>query len=523
MTPASVINGVSAVSNRRSPSGNGSRLGLADKVYRRHGGRTLLVLFLLTLPLVNPWVRGDGVGYYAYVRSLLVEHKLDFQNDWRAGNLSFTMGRVHADGSIDPLQYTRTGQLDNHFAVGSSILWAPFLAPLHLAMVVLERFGVSVRPDGLSRPYIVVMALATALYGFLGLYLSFRFACLYTAEHWAWLATLGIWCASSLPVYMYFNPSWSHAQSAFVTAAFLWYWHQTRRERTLAQWVILGLISGLMLDVYYANIAVLLLPLLESLEGYSQGWRAPGHDWRSLGRLLGANLVYSIFTLIAFLPTLITRKIIYGSALNFGYDEVGGWQWGSPHLASALFSSDHGLLSWTPILVLAVAGLLLFLRRDRRLAAYFLVVFVAFCYLIGGDPNWDGLSSYGNRFFISLTPLFVLGLAVAFSDLEILLKSRRRALALASSVTGMFILWNFAFIFQWGMHMIPVRGPISWRSMAHNQVAVVPASVLSEVKVYLGDRRGLMQQIEREDIRQLKQQRAANKKRNQNQRSLTQN
>ncbi len=61
--------------------------------------RFLLLLFFLTLPLVNPWVRGDGVGYYAYVRSLLVEHKLDFANDWRAANESFTMGRVRPDGT----------------------------------------------------------------------------------------------------------------------------------------------------------------------------------------------------------------------------------------------------------------------------------------------------------------------------------------------------------------------------------------------------------------------------------------
>src|SRR6266568_854928 len=245
-------------------------LGLAKKPRAALG---LLLLFLLSLPLVNPWVRGDGVGYYAYIRSLLVEHRLDFQNDWRAGNESFTMGRVRADGTIDPRQYTRTGHLDNHFAVGPSMLWAPFMAPVHVAMLTLERLGAHVKPTGFSRPYIIVMALATALYGFLGLYLSFRFACHYTEERWAMLATLGMWFASSLPVYMYFNPSWSHAHSVFIVAAFLWYWHRTRQGRTLRQWMILGLISGLVLDVYYANIAVLLVPLLESLEGY----------WRGLG------------------------------------------------------------------------------------------------------------------------------------------------------------------------------------------------------------------------------------------------
>jgi hypothetical protein len=48
--------------------------------------RLLLLLFLLTLPFVNPWVRGDGVGYYAYIRALLIEHDLRFENDWRSAN-----------------------------------------------------------------------------------------------------------------------------------------------------------------------------------------------------------------------------------------------------------------------------------------------------------------------------------------------------------------------------------------------------------------------------------------------------
>src|SRR5579863_1235019 len=84
--------------------------------------KILLLLFFLSLPLVNPWVRGDGVGYYAYVRSMLVEHKLDFQNDWRHANLGFTLGKVHENGTVDAALFTPTGHLENHFAVGPSIL-----------------------------------------------------------------------------------------------------------------------------------------------------------------------------------------------------------------------------------------------------------------------------------------------------------------------------------------------------------------------------------------------------------------
>ena len=109
--------------------------------------KILLVIFLLTLPLVNPWVHGDGVGYYAYVRSLLVQQDLRFEADWLHSNWPFVPQSINAEGRIDT-PYTRTGHLPNHFAVGSSILWAPFLAPVHIAMKALAAADVHVKPDG---------------------------------------------------------------------------------------------------------------------------------------------------------------------------------------------------------------------------------------------------------------------------------------------------------------------------------------------------------------------------------------
>ena len=460
----------------------------------------LLLLFLLTLPLVNPWVRGDGIGYYAYLRSLLIEHRLDFANDWREANESFAMGKVRPDGSIDPLQYTATGHLNNHFAVGAAMLWAPFVVPVHGVMLTLQKLGFTVNANGYSRPYRVTMALATALYGFLGLLISFRLACSYCDEYWAFLATLGIWFASSLPVYMYFNPSWSHAHSVFAVAVFLWYWQRTRPRRSLAQWAILGLLSGLALDVYYANIALLLIPAVESKKSYWQGWRSPGRGEQGLRRLFAGNLLYCLATLIAFLPTLVTRQILYGHPLELGYP--GEWG-GTPAPLQVLFSSDHGFLTWTPILVPALVGLYLLRRQDRELAAYGTVAFLAFFALISSYACWDGISSFGNRFFISLSPLFVLGLAVFFRELAGRLKHEQRARVIASTATALLVLWNLAFIFQWGTHMVPARGPISWKQMVRNQFTAVPARAATEVTAYFRNRGDLMRHIEEEDVRQL--------------------
>jgi len=463
-----------------------------------------MFVFILTLPLVNPWVRGDGVGYYAYIHSLLIDHNLSFENEWRGANQSFIEFKLGQNGEIKPMFYTPTGHLDNHFSVGPSILWAPFLAPVHLAMLTLQRFGVDAKPDGFSKPYIVTMALVTALYGFLGLCFSYHLACAYTEKCWALLGTLGIWFASSLPVYMYFNPSWSHAHSAFAVGLFLWYWHRTRGERTLVQWVVLGLLSGLMLDVYYPNITILLIPLTESLRKYWRGWRAPGRDWAALRRLFGANLLYSVVTVIAFLPTLITREIIYGSPFDLGYGSVDFWHWTSPALWKVLFSSNHGLLVWTPIVIPAVLGLMAFRKRDKEMAAYLALACLAFYYLIASHHNWDGISSFGNRFFISLTPIFVLGLSTTLSELAGFFENARVAARAFAAATGVLVLWNLAFIFQWGTHLVPARGPIDWKQMVSNQFTVVPAQVWVKTKAYFGNRGTLMQQIEEQDVKQLR-------------------
>jgi hypothetical protein len=462
----------------------------------------LFVIFVLSLPLSNPWVRGDGVGYYAFGRSLLIQHNLNFRKDWLAANTSFRMGRTDSSGNVLVDQYTPTGHLDNHFSIGPAILWSPFLLVAHVSVRAYDALGGHIAADGYSEPYLLGMAFGTAVYGFLSLWISFRLTRKYLAERWAFLGTVGIWFASSLPVYMYFNPSWSHAHSAFMVAVFVWYWDRTLNTRTSLQWVILGAIAGLMMDVYYPNAILLLLPLLESLGSYWEGI-VNAEPKKTIGPLFLNNVIFTAVIFAAFLPTLVSKKIIYGDYLNFGYIER--WFWDSPALLRVCFSSEHGLFSWTPITLLAVIGLFLFRRHDRILALYSICAFGVYVYVIGCYQDWDGLSSFGNRFFISLTILFVLGLA-AFFDWIAHIWNEQRARVLAPIAVASLILWNLGLVFQWGTHLIPARGPISWRDAAYNQVAVVPVRAASTLANYLTQRRQLMRHIEEGDVKQLKSQ-----------------
>jgi len=472
----------------------------------RNSERLLFLLFLCSLPLLNPWVRGDGVGYYAFARAPLIQHNLDFTEDYRHANESFRGARLDENNQPRSLFRTRTGHLDNHFTVGPAILWTPLLLVTHAGVLLARALGSSVPADGFSTPYRITMALATAIYGFLGLLLAFRLARQYVHERWALLATIAIWWASSLPVYMYFNPSWSHAHSAFAVALFLWYWHETRSSRALSQWLLLALIAGLMLNVYYPNTMVLAVLVVEAVPQYLSAFRSGSRGGASeaprLADLLVRHLFFGLVVLVCLLPTFITRYIVYGGAFESGYIPLRDWLWRSPAFLAVLFASNHGLLVWTPILLFAIVGLILFRWREPRVGAPFLAAFLAFYLFIVCYPDWAGISSYGNRFFVSLTALFILGLAVILEHFARFFHSRRAAFATVSAVLALFILWNAGLMFQWGTHLVPARGPISFSEMIHNQFFVVPRQLTSRLEAYLFKRKALMQQIEDRDIQQ---------------------
>ena len=466
--------------------------------------KLLLLLFLLTLPLANPWVRGDGVGYYAYLRSTLIDHDLRFENDYLAANESFVMAHIDSQGHLLPTLYTRTGYIQNHFSVGPALLWAPVMLAVHTAVLSADHFGAHVPADGYSRPYLMAMAFTTASYGFLSLLLSFWIARKFFDGLWAFLATIGIWAASSLPIYMYFNPSWSHAFSAFTVALFLWYWERTRLRRTAAQWAVLGLLAGLMGNVYYPNAIFLVFPVLEVAHLLFIKREDAGSQDRGIRHMAAGGGIFLVSFIVALLPTFITRQIIYGSPFQTGYPAISTWNWTSPVLLKVLFSSDHGMFSWTPVLILAVAGLFFLMKRDKLLGAGCLLSFLAFYVFIASYPDWDGLSSYGNRFFVSLTPIFILGLSALFSSLSDWLGKTARAFAVAGAVLALLIVWNAGLIFQWGTHMVPARGEISWSTMVRSQFVDVPLRVTHSLESYFLHRGEMMQHIEQEDIDQQK-------------------
>jgi len=86
-------------------------------------------------------VRGDGVGYYAFARAPLIQHNLDFTEDYRHANESFRGPRLDENGQPKADFRTPTGHLDNHFTVGPPFSGLRFFSLTHAGVLLARALG----------------------------------------------------------------------------------------------------------------------------------------------------------------------------------------------------------------------------------------------------------------------------------------------------------------------------------------------------------------------------------------------
>lgn len=453
----------------------------------------LLLLFIALLPIFTPRLYAtDSVQYYVYLRSLFFDGDLDFSNDYaRFNELNPDAGIQR--GLLDPDKHEPlTGRPLNVAPIGSALLWSPVFLVTHAGVLLAQQLGSPVAADGFSPPYIWAVCLASALYGLLGILLCYRIARRYTGTWAATAATLGCWLASPLLFYMYISPPWSHTAGLFATALFIWYWLDTQGERTLRQWLLLGLIGGLMVLTREQLGLFLLLPALEALGQYLADLRA--RRWPAIGWRLALHCCFLLALVLTWLPQIFAYHAVNG---RWGPSQIVSQKFDvtSPNALATLIdlapspvtgnSFAHGALLWTPIWAIGLAGLLLLLRSERRLAALLLATFVAQVWINGSFLTWHLSGAFGFRRLIEATPLFVLGVAVLIDRMRL----RRRWWGVLGAL---LIVWNVGLIGQWTVTNTALRRGLVWDGMLRQQLNV-PAQVGQKLEQLLFDRCALVQ------------------------------
>jgi hypothetical protein len=307
------------------------------------------------------------------------------------------------------------------------------------------------------------------------------------------LPSLAVWFGTPLLFYMYVAPGFSHACSAFGVSLFLWTWLQVRAHWTVTGTVLLGLAGAVMGMVREQDLLFVAGPALDFARTVRLRRRAaspaPGAGW-------WAAAAGTIALIAGYLPQVLAYTALNGRA---GPTEVVSRKmtWWSPHFLSVLVSPEHGFFFWTPLAAVAIIGLVwLAAGRLRGLSAdarwiglLALAMFALQVYITGAVESWTVAGAFGQRRFVAVTPLLVLGLAALVHHAA----SKPRPLRIVLGVLlALCVWWNLGLMAQFGLHTMD-RQRLTLHENARGVFIEIPGRLPSLVFRYLTDRASFYQ------------------------------
>lgn len=397
---------------------------------------------------------GDGFFYYAHLHSFWKDFDARLDNEYQ----------LYGIGERSNLQQrTSTGYLRNNFSVGPAILWSPFFGMGELVgrwMRFVGRQDVNLLGNGPAHWNAV--SLGSLLYGFAAVLLIQSLLRRYFSAVYAFAGAALVWLATSHHWYMVHQPIMSHATAAFVAAWFVWWWDGSRLARSDTDAVALGLIGGLAAAVRWQNGLIWLLPLFDWLRG------ARARDWSVVRR----GPLFLLGVVLALIPQFIDWKLRYDTFLLLTPPQGSHYvTLSDPVVWMTLFSSRHGLFSWTPIAWLGFVGLIPLARRQHNPFLTLAVTLLIMTYVNMCITDWWGGGSYGNRRFDAALPMFAFGIAAScrwFHEL-----ARRRPGWMLAGLLAFFPIWNLLFMEQYRRYRIPPDNTVSFTEVGANNLEIL--------------------------------------------------
>ena len=389
----------------------------------------LIFGLLLSLDLYRPMFQrvhaNDPVGYFVWLRSPLFDGDFQFENEYRYLNSHID---TRLTGWADPdAPRTPTGHTPNYFALGSAMLWSPFVMAVHPIAPFLGG-----KQDGLSQPYHMAIFFAVTFYGLASILLLYRLL----RRMYPWtvsvVAALAAWGASPMLFYTFPDGAMSHTCSMFAMCLFVYTWLRWRDHPSAMAWLLIGLSLGLATLTRWQNVTYAIVLCADVAMRFSPA---------AFRRLCAAG----VGTIIGFVPQMIGWYIVYGSAITMpqGPDFV---HWTAPDFWAFFFGAPYGLFSWTPYCAVGVAGLFV-ARRNLRPIYIALAIGLAVQFYVNAclyEAGW----TFGMRRMDNAIPAFALGIAAFHSAIQ--KPWQRRAFASTAIIA---VVWNFLFVLQYAGYL----------------------------------------------------------------------
>jgi hypothetical protein len=405
-------------------------------------------------------VIGDAVHYYVYLRSAVFDGDLHFENEY----VRIYQLRGGEDGTEWVYEPTATGHTRNLMSIGPALAWAPLYLVVTAVSWLLHAIGFGAAGDGYGRLFEGSVGVSGALAATIGAYLSYRGAALLLGARAAIWSTLIMWLGSSAIYYSLISPTYSHAISMLTVSIFVLTWLTTRDRQTIGRYALVGFLGGLASLVRWQDAVLLIIPAIDA------AWHATASRDKGTSpvRALTNLAACGAFAVLAFLPQMMVWNTLYGSPFLMPQGEE-FMKWTDPALIKVLFD-EHGLISWTPIVAVALAGLVMLWRRDPMVATALGTAMLVSWYTNAAVADWWAGEAYGARRFVSCFPIFTIGLAAALQSLAARQRQRQPEPPAAAQAPRLRAIAAFAVV------VITLNGLLllQYQAFMHGLRTVVP-------------------------------------------------
>ncbi|MCC7303429.1 MAG: hypothetical protein IT233_12390 [Bacteroidia bacterium] len=335
----------------------------------------------------NP-IFADAAGYNAYLPYFFIPAEKILAVD----SLSVKTG--------NGFSYTASGVLQTKYPMGVAILQLPFFLTAHLISPDADA-------NGYSSFYRGAVNVAGVTYGWLGLVLLALVLKRRFPEWISFTVPLLLFAGTNLYWYMIDGTGMSHVYDFFLASLFLFLIYRFMEQPSFIRFVLLSTCASFLILVRPMDFPVLLMIFYAGVRGRAE-------RKQRLIDVLGKPLRLVAGVGIAFLvwiPQMLYWKHAQGSYFHYSYTGESFENWASPYFFHVLFSTKNGWLLYSPLIILALAGTLYYIRKGYREGRGILVVTLLVTYLAASWHSWMFGCAYGGRSFIVLYPFLAVGLA----------------------------------------------------------------------------------------------------------------
>ncbi len=369
-------------------------------------------------------IEWDIKSYYAYLPAVFIYKDI---------SLDFRKENIDKFGDLIWPVSTPTRKNAIITTMGMSILYSPFFLVAH-GYARLSDY----EADGYTKPYRFALVFSALFYLASGLYFLRKILARYYSEYVSAITLFAIVIGTNLLYYASYSAAMPHVYNFALITAFIYLVIKYYERPCVITGLSIGLLSGLITLIRPTNILVLILLLLWNIKSIK--------EFKDRILFYIKNFHWILLMILAFIavwvPQFLYWKYVSGSYLYYSYGEAGGkFFFNNPQIFNILISYKKGWLVYTPLMILALAGIFLLTKKAKGLFIPILIFTVLNIYVLSSWWCWWYGGAFGLRSFIDSYGILAIPFA-AFVDFAL---RKKKIIRIVSLIFIACLIWYNTF------------------------------------------------------------------------------